>query len=44
MIKAQKFDLLLMGSHGHGALGSLLMGSVVARVMATCSVPVLLVR
>ena len=44
LTKAQKFDLLLMGSHGHGALGSLLMGSVAARVMATCSLPVLLVR
>lgn len=31
-----KFDRLIMGSHGHGALASLVMGSVVTKVMATC--------
>jgi nucleotide-binding universal stress UspA family protein len=39
-----KFDLLVMGSHGHSALGSLVMGSVTARVMAHCATPVLIVR
>ena len=39
-----KFDLLVMGSHGHGALASLVMGSVVTKVMATCSTPILIVR
>jgi len=39
-----KFDLLVMGSHGHGALGNLAMGSVTTKVMAHCTVPVLLVR
>lgn len=39
-----KFDLLIMGSHGHGALGNLVMGSVATQVLAHCSVPVLLVR
>jgi nucleotide-binding universal stress UspA family protein len=39
-----KFDLVVLGSHGHGALGSLLMGSVAAQVMARCKVPLLLVR
>lgn len=38
------FDLVVMGSHGHGALGSLVMGSVASKVLAGCSVPVLLVR
>ncbi len=38
------FDLLIMGSHGHGALGNLVMGSVATQVLAHCSVPVLLVR
>lgn len=38
------FDLVIMGSHGHGALGSLVMGSVATRVLAQCKVPVLLVR
>ena len=39
-----KFDLLVMGSHGHGALGNLVMGSVATQVIAHCKVPVLLVR
>ena len=39
-----KFDLLIMGSHGHGALGNLVMGSVATKVLAHCGVPVLLVR
>jgi nucleotide-binding universal stress UspA family protein len=38
------FDLLVMGSHGHGALSSLVMGSVVLRVMAACKTPVLIIR
>ena len=41
---AGKFDLVLMGSHGHGALANLVMGSVATRVLAHCKVPVLLVR
>lgn len=39
-----KFDLLMMGSHGHGALGSLVLGSVTTKVLAHCKVPVLLIR
>jgi nucleotide-binding universal stress UspA family protein len=39
-----KFDLLMMGSRGHGSLGSLLMGSVVVKVLGHCETPVLLVR
>jgi len=39
-----KFDLLVMGSHGHGSLGKLVMGSVTTKVMAHCGTPVLLVR
>lgn len=38
------YDLLIMGSHGHGTLGNLVMGSVATKVMAHCGVPVLLVR
>lgn len=41
---AGKFDLVIMGSHGHGTLGNLVMGSVATQVLAHCSVPVLLVR
>lgn len=39
-----KFDLLMMGSHGHGAFGNLVLGSVATKVMAQCKAPVLLVR
>ncbi len=39
-----KFDLLVMGSHGHSALGNLIMGSVSTQVLANCKTPVLLVR
>ena len=39
-----KFDLVMMGSHGHSALGNLVMGSVATQVLAHCKVPVLLVR
>ncbi|MEN9843745.1 MAG: hypothetical protein RLZZ612_1574 [Pseudomonadota bacterium] len=39
-----QYDLVVMGSHGHGALGNLVMGSVATRVLAHCNVPVLLVR
>lgn len=39
-----KFDLLVMGSHGHGALATLVMGSVTTQVLANCRVPVLIVR
>lgn len=39
-----KYDLMVMGSHGHGSLTNLVMGSVATKVLARCSVPVLLVR
>ena len=39
-----KVDLVVMGTHGHGSLGKLVMGSVSTQVLANCSVPVLLVR
>lgn len=39
-----EFDLLVMGSHGHGALVNLVMGSTVTQVMTQCKLPVLLVR
>ena len=39
-----KFDLVIMGSHGHGLFKNLVLGSVATRVLAGCTVPVLLVR
>jgi nucleotide-binding universal stress UspA family protein len=44
LAKSGKFDLVVMGSHGHGNLGNLVMGSVATQVIASCEVPVLLVR
>ncbi len=38
------YDLVVMGSHGHGTLGSLVMGSTSSKVLAGCGVPVLLIR
>lgn len=39
-----RYDLLIMGSHGHGSLTKLVMGSVANKVMAQCGTPVLLIR
>ena len=39
-----KFDLLMMGSHGHGLIGKLVLGSVTTKVMAHCETPVLIIR
>ena len=38
------FDLLVMGSHGHGALARMVLGSVTSRTLASCEVPLLIVR
>ena len=37
-------DLLMMGSHGHGSVVNVVMGSVATKVLASCEVLVLLVR
>jgi nucleotide-binding universal stress UspA family protein len=42
--EAGRHELLMMGSHGHGVLGGLVLGSVAAKVLASCKVPLLLVR
>jgi len=44
LAEVEKFDLVVMGSHGHGALVNLVVGSVATKVLANCKVPVLIVR
>jgi nucleotide-binding universal stress UspA family protein len=41
---ANQFDMVIMGTHGHGSLARLVMGSVTTQVLAHCGVPVLLIR
>jgi len=38
------FDLLMLGSHGHGSLVGLVLGSVATKCLARTKVPVLIVR
>ena len=40
----EQADLVVMGSHGHGALRKIILGSVTTRVLAEATVPVLVVR
>jgi len=42
--KSKRADLLVMGTHGRGAVGSLLVGSVAQRVVHLSEVPVVLVK
>ena len=44
IVEAEKPDLLVMGSHGHGLFASALLGSVSSRLLARTKVPVLLIR
>ncbi|MGV3741913.1 MAG: universal stress protein [Burkholderiaceae bacterium] len=37
-------DLIAMGSHGHGALTNVVMGSVATKVLASAHCPVLIIR
>ena len=39
-----KFDLVVMGSRGNSDVANLVLGSVATKVLAKCSVPVLLIR
>jgi len=42
--KKGNYDLLVLGSHGHGTLANLVMGSVATKVLANCGTPALLIR
>lgn len=41
---ASDCDLVVMGTHGHTAMGNLVMGSVATKVLAASKVPVLLLK
>jgi nucleotide-binding universal stress UspA family protein len=38
------YDLVVLGSHGHGTVGNLVLGSVATKVLALCQTPALLIR
>ena len=40
----EKAQLIVMGTHGHGLIGRMLMGSVAQQVVADSEIPVLLVK
>ncbi|RVU49531.1 universal stress protein [Rubrivivax rivuli] len=44
MAKKGGYDLIVLGSHGHGTLSNLVMGSVATKVLANCTTPALLIR
>ena len=39
-----RFDLVVMGSRGHGSFVNLVLGSVATKVLSETQVPVLLIR
>ena len=43
-VREHGIDLVVMGSHGHGALASLALGSVAMKCIATLEVPIVIVR
>ena len=40
----KKVDQVVMGTHGRGSVGRVLMGSITSKVVHACAVPVLLVK
>lgn len=42
--KKSKAGMIVMGSHGNGALANVLMGSVATKVLAAATMPVLIIR
>jgi nucleotide-binding universal stress UspA family protein len=43
-VEENRYDLVVIGAHGHGALANALMGSTSRRVVRRCTRPVLVVR
>jgi nucleotide-binding universal stress UspA family protein len=43
-VRKNGIDLVVVGSHGHGALANVALGSVATKLLATLEVPVLVVR
>ena len=43
-VNAHGIDLVVMGTHGHGALANLALGSVATKCIATLEVPIMIVR
>ena len=43
-VNQNKYDLVIMGAHGHGAISGTVMGSVSRRVLRRSKIPVLVVR
>ena len=44
LAESDKYSLVVMGAHGHSALGTVILGSVTTGVLARCKTPVLLIR
>ena len=42
--KKNKCDVIVMGSHGHGGLAALFLGSETQKVLAHCKLPVIIAR
>lgn len=40
----KKIDMIVMGSHGHGAIANMVLGSIATKVLAAATLPVLIVR
>jgi nucleotide-binding universal stress UspA family protein len=43
-VSTSGIDMIVMGSHGHSSLANVMLGSISTKVLATTTVPVLIVR
>jgi nucleotide-binding universal stress UspA family protein len=44
MAESARYDLVVMGSHGHSGIAGAVLGSVATRVLARCRTPVLILH